>query len=115
MRRPPPTMPSHTGWVMMASATGTVPCPRNPDMPDLSDNLPDELQSELRPDLPHSARVWNYWLGGKDNYEADREVGDAAVARDPNILVIAREARRFLVRVVSYLTAEAGVDQFLDI
>ncbi|MFC4943830.1 SAM-dependent methyltransferase [Pseudonocardia sp. GCM10023141] len=71
--------------------------------------------SELRLDIPHSARVWNYWLGGKDNYLADREVGAAVVAQNPGILDIARQARRFLIRTVTFLAGEAGIDQFLDI
>jgi S-adenosyl methyltransferase len=71
--------------------------------------------TELRTDVPHSARIWNYWLGGKDNYAADRTVGDAMVAQFPDILVIARHSRQFLIRAVSYLAAEAGIDQFLDI
>ncbi len=64
---------------------------------------------------PHSARIWNYWLGGKDNYAPDREVGDAVAAQNPDILLIARASRQFLVRAVTYLSAEAGIDQFLDI
>jgi S-adenosyl methyltransferase len=63
---------------------------------------------------PSSARVWNYWMGGKDNYPIDREVGDAVAALDPTIIPTARESRRFLIRAVRYL-AESGVRQFLDI
>ena len=70
---------------------------------------------EIDTTRPHSARVWNYWLGGKDNYRPDREVGDAIVAQNPAILEIARHARQFLIRVVTYLAEEHGVDQFLDI
>jgi hypothetical protein len=65
--------------------------------------------------VPHSARVWNYWLGGKDNYAVDREAGDAVVARYPQIIVNAREARGFLQRVVRFLAGEVGIRQFLDI
>jgi SAM-dependent methyltransferase len=65
--------------------------------------------------LPHSARVWNYWLGGKDNYAIDREVGDAWMALYPQIVVKARESRAFLGRAVRYLAGEAGIRQFLDI
>jgi S-adenosyl methyltransferase len=65
--------------------------------------------------VPHSARVWNYWLGGKDNYAVDRETGDAVMAVYPQIAVNAREARAFLRRVVRFLAGEAGVRQFLDI
>jgi hypothetical protein len=65
--------------------------------------------------IPHSARVWNYWLGGKDNYAVDRETGDAVIAVYPQILVNARESRAFLGRVVRFLAGEAGIRQFLDI
>jgi hypothetical protein len=65
--------------------------------------------------VPHSARIWNYWLGGKDNYAVDREAGDAWVAVHPQITVNAREARAFLQRVVRHLAGEVGLRQFLDI
>jgi len=65
--------------------------------------------------VPHSARIWNYWLGGKDNFAVDRKAGDAYAATFPDIITIARESRKFLVRAVHYLAAEAGVRQFLDI
>jgi hypothetical protein len=64
---------------------------------------------------PSSARIWNYWMGGKDNYPIDREAGDAYALTNPGIRVGARESRRFLIRVVHYLAAEARVRQFLDI
>ncbi|MBN6051642.1 SAM-dependent methyltransferase [Nonomuraea sp. RK-328] len=64
---------------------------------------------------PHQARVWNYWLGGKDNYPVDREL--AAQLRDvyPGMEDIARHARAFLGRAVRYVAEEAGIRQFLDI
>jgi hypothetical protein len=65
--------------------------------------------------VPHSARIWNYWLGGKDNFAVDREAGDAYAATFPEIITIAREGRKFLVRTVHHLAADAGVRQFLDI
>src|SRR5215471_4783150 len=65
--------------------------------------------------VPHSARIWNYWLGGKDNYAVDRAAGDAFVKAYPGIVDIARAGRAFLVRAVRYLTLEAGVRQFLDV
>ncbi len=65
--------------------------------------------------LPHSARIWNYWLGGKDNYAADRAAGDAYAAVFPRITVIARASRAFLTRAVRHLAADAGIRQFLDI
>jgi hypothetical protein len=65
--------------------------------------------------VPHSARIWNYWLGGKDNYAVDREAGDAWLAIHPEITVIARETRAFLNRSVRYLAGEVGIRQFLDV
>lgn len=65
--------------------------------------------------VPHSARVWNYWLGGKDNYPVDRAAGDAFVRVYPGIVDEARANRYFLARGVRYLAGEAGVDQFLDV
>jgi hypothetical protein len=64
--------------------------------------------------VPHSARVWNYWQGGKDNYEVDRAVGDAVAKTFPAISALARHGRQFLIRSVRYLVAEAGIRQFLD-
>jgi len=65
--------------------------------------------------VPHSARIWNYWLGGKDNYAVDREAGDQFSAIYPGIVDIARADRSFLGRVVRFLAGEAGVRQFLDV
>jgi S-adenosyl methyltransferase len=65
--------------------------------------------------VPHSARIWNYWLGGKDNYEIDRVAGDQFSAIYPGIVDIARADRAFLGRVIRFLAAEAGIRQFLDV
>jgi hypothetical protein len=65
--------------------------------------------------VPHSARVWNYWLGGTDNYPADRIVGDQVKAMVPSIVDLARHSRAFLGRAVRFLAGEAGIRQFLDI
>ena len=65
--------------------------------------------------VAHPARVYNYWLGGKDNYAADREAAERAIAANPNILPGVRANRAFLRRAVQYLAAEAGIRQFLDI
>ncbi len=62
-----------------------------------------------------SARVWNYWLGGKDNYPVDHEAGDQFAAILPSIVDVARASRAFLVRAVRYLVDEAGIRQFLDV
>jgi len=65
--------------------------------------------------VPHSARIWNYWLGGRDNYPVDRAAGDEYIKVFPGINELARASRGFLTRAVTYLTREAGVRQFLDI
>jgi len=65
--------------------------------------------------VAHTARVWNYWLGGKDNYPVDREVGDQIRAFMPDVVDDARAQRWFLVRAVRHLAGEAGIRQFLDI
>ncbi len=65
--------------------------------------------------VAHPARVYDYWLGGKDNFEADRIAGEETIAAYPAIRASARANRAFLARSVRYLAAEAGVRQFLDI
>jgi O-methyltransferase involved in polyketide biosynthesis len=65
--------------------------------------------------VSHSARIWNYWLGGKDNFAVDREAGDKVAAMLPIIVAQARADRAFLGRAIRYLAGEAGVRQFLDI
>src|SRR3984893_7451424 len=76
---------------------------------------PQEALSRLDVTAAHSARVWNYLLGGKDHFAADRETGDLILKMIPGIAVLARLQRRFLVRAVNYLAGEAGIRQFLDI
>jgi hypothetical protein len=65
--------------------------------------------------VPHSARIWNYWLGGQDNFPVDREVGDRLREVYPAIVDLARSDRDFLERAVTWLAADAGIRQFLDI
>jgi O-methyltransferase involved in polyketide biosynthesis len=65
--------------------------------------------------VPSPARVWNYWIGGKDNFAADRAAAEAVTVANPVQPTIARTARRFLVNVVQLLTEQYGVRQFLDI
>ncbi|MFD5747598.1 SAM-dependent methyltransferase [Streptomyces sp. NPDC127033] len=64
---------------------------------------------------PHSARFWNYFVGGKDNYEVDRAVGDHIKEIFPGLVDVARTSRHFLGRAVRHLAVEQGVRQFLDI
>jgi hypothetical protein len=65
--------------------------------------------------VAHNARVWNYWLGGKDNYAADREAGAVVQEMFPSIVDVARADRAFLGRVLRHLAGDLGVRQFLDI
>ena len=80
---------------------------------------PEEPSSTARTGIdttvPHSARIWNYWLGGKDNFAVDRAAGDAWAATFPGVRDIARASRSFLTRSLHYLAAEAGLRQFLDV
>jgi hypothetical protein len=65
--------------------------------------------------VPNVARVWNYLVGGRDNFETDRQAARQLVAAAPVMAEVASASRAFLRRAVTYLTAEAGVRQFLDI
>jgi SAM-dependent methyltransferase len=70
---------------------------------------------ELNTNVPQSARVYDYWLGGKDNFPADQAVAEAIAEQVPTIRTQVREQRAFLRRTVQYLAGEAGIRQFLDI
>src|SRR6202042_3154418 len=65
--------------------------------------------------VAHPARVYDYWLGGKDNFAADREAAEQGIAANPTIVPGVRTNRAFLRRAVSHLAGEAGIRQFLDI
>jgi O-methyltransferase involved in polyketide biosynthesis len=81
-----------------------------------ADGLPSLRSSpKLDTSVAHSARVWNYWLGGKDHYPADREVGDKLQEMLPSIVEQARADRAFLGRAVRYLAGDQVIRQFLDI
>jgi hypothetical protein len=72
-------------------------------------------QQRIDTSVAHSARVHDYWLGGKDNFAADRAAGDAVMAAYPGIVESVRATRAFLARAVRFLAQEAGITQFLDI
>ena len=65
--------------------------------------------------VAHSATVWNYWLGGKDNFAADRVAGDRLMQLTPDLIVSVRASRAFLGRAVRYLVGAGGIRQLLDI
>ena len=77
--------------------------------------LPAGESAEIDTSVAHPARVYDYWLGGKDNFAADREAGDRVLEATPGLRERVRANRAFLVRAVRYLAAEAGIRQFLDI
>jgi S-adenosyl methyltransferase len=72
-------------------------------------------QAAFDTSVAHVARVYNYWLGGKDNFAADRAAGEQAIKAFPNIPLSARANRAFLARAVRFLAGEVGIRQFLDI
>jgi hypothetical protein len=77
--------------------------------------LPAGKPAEIDTSVAHPARVYDYWLGGKDNFAADREAGDRVLAATPGLRERVQANRAFLVRAVRYLAGEAGIRQFLDI
>jgi len=80
------------------------------------DALPQNMPPPLfDTSVPHIARVYNYWLGGKDHFAADRELAEKFIAADPKVIAGVRANRAFLGRAVHFLAAEAGIRQFLDI
>lgn len=79
------------------------------------DQAEQDLMGEIDTTVPVSARIWNYWMGGKDYYEVDREAGDQFLALYPGIAHMARASRFFISRVVTYLTRDVGIRQFLDV
>jgi hypothetical protein len=75
----------------------------------------DEERVDFDTSVAHIARVYDYWLGGKDNFEADRQAGEEALAAYPDLVSSVRANRAFLARGVRFMAAEAGIRQFLDI
>jgi hypothetical protein len=82
---------------------------------DLSGGAGNGGQPRIDTSVAHSARVHDYWLGGKDNFAADRAAGDAVMAAYPGIAESVRANRAFLARAVRFLAREGGITQFLDI
>jgi S-adenosyl methyltransferase len=78
-------------------------------------DLEEDPQVMLDTSVAHPARVYDYWLGGKDNFAVDREAAKQVIAANPNVLPGVRANRAFLGRAVRYLAGEAGIRQFLDL
>ena len=110
---------------MAGDAPPLVRVSRSPLSPNDGEDIdvpgsPDEAQPGAQPDtfdtsVAHIARVYNFWLGGRDNYAADREAAEQVIAAYPAILASVRAQRAFLGRAVRYLVTDAGIRQFLDI
>jgi S-adenosyl methyltransferase len=90
----------------------------SPPDSDRGDGIPPpahEVTLDIDTSVAHVARVYDYWLGGKDNFAADRAAGEQAIQAYPDIVYSVRANRAFLARTVRYLAGEAGIRQFLDI
>ncbi len=74
-----------------------------------------DWRETFRPDIPSVARIYDYLLGGKDNYPADRAVGESMIAQLPNVRRAVHWNRAFLRRVVRYLVGQAGIKQIIDL
>ena len=74
-----------------------------------------DWRETFRPDIPSVARIYDYLLGGKDNYPADRAIGESMIAQLPNVRLAVQWNRAFLRRVVRYLIREAGIRQIIDV
>ena len=100
-------MPSEASEAMSKQTPSQQPwmSPLQPADPDL----------KFDPSVPHPARIYAYWLGGKDHYPADRHAAEEVIRRRPQVVAGARANRAFLTRVVRFLAAECGIRQFLDI
>jgi hypothetical protein len=100
-------MPSEASETMSKQTPSQQPwmSPLQPADPDL----------KFDPSVPHPARIYAYWLGGKDHYPADRHAAEEVIRRRPQVVAGARANRAFLTRVVRFLAAECGIRQFLDI
>jgi hypothetical protein len=81
----------------------------------LASGRPGTAHPTIGPWVAHRARVYDYWLGGRDNFAADRLAGDQAAAAFPGLVESVRSTRAFLSRAVRFLAAEAGITQFLDV
>ncbi len=80
-----------------------------------SENEADRVPPGIDISVPVSARIWNYWLGGKDYYPVDKAAGDQFAQLFPGVFDLARATRYYIARVVRYLAGEAGIRQFLDV
>ena len=95
--------------------SGHVPGPGRAPPPGSASARAGAAHATIGPGVAHRARVYDYWLGGRDNFAADRLAGDQSAAAFPGLVESVRSTRAFLSRAVRFLAAEAGVTQFLDV
>ena len=81
----------------------------------MEDQVADDWTTRINTGVPNPARIYDYFLGGKDNFPADREVADQVLAIAPVARDVVEDNRAFLRRVVRHLAGEAGVRQFIDL
>jgi trans-aconitate methyltransferase len=86
-----------------------------PDAVDWASQGLDYEPPEIDTSRAHSARVYDYLLGGKDNYPPDREAAEQLIKISPLVPLVLRQNRLFMHRLTRYLAAEEGIAQFLDI
>jgi S-adenosyl methyltransferase len=111
------TSPSQDPSAAAGRADLADPTPGHPVRPQawMSDLQPAESCSRFDATVAHPARVYSYWLGGKDHFPADRKAGQEVARLRPQVVAAARANRAFLSRVVQFLAGECGIRQFLDI
>ena len=93
-----------------ATGEGTMPAGR-----EMTGTQQQDMPALFDTSVPHIARVYNYWLGGKDHFAADRELAERFIEADPEVIAGVRANRAFLGRAVHFLAARARIRQFLDI
>src|ERR1700755_1298120 len=81
----------------------------------MPDTTPETATAGIDTSRPHPARMYDYFIGGKNNFVAERETAEKKLVAMPGARIGARETRAFLGRAVRYLVEEAGIRQFLDI
>jgi S-adenosyl methyltransferase len=85
------------------------------DRPDPAITTDPAIWDRIDPTVPHIARIYDYWLGGKDNFAADREAAERVIQATPAVLPGVRGNRRFLGRAVRYMAGQEGIRQFIDV
>jgi hypothetical protein len=104
-----------TGGIVPSEVSEPMPKPTSSRQVWMSPPQAADPDPRFDPSVPHPARVYSYWLGGKDHYLADRHAAEEVICRRPQVVAGARANRAFLIRVVRFLAAECGIRQFLDI